>query len=111
MIKQNDWNSTGAYSDVEVFQLASDIAHFLEVSDARIYEMLGDAKASSFMNNLTAVRVGLGSPCLHVCLTMFFRGGVVEFQGSEAGSGHKQECDILDIFDFFLIVILQYDDH
>ena len=79
---------------------------FLEVSDARIYKMLGDTKASHFMNNLTTVQAGLGSPCLHVCLTMFFRDGVVEFQGPEAGSGHKQECDVLDIFDFLLICIL-----
>jgi len=46
------------------------------------------------------------APSLHVSLSMFACGRVVEFERSQTSSSHQQEGDVLDIFRLFLVGVL-----
>ena len=45
-------------------------------------------------------------PCLHVCLAVLLRFGIVEFERPETSACHNEEGDILDIFYNLLVDIL-----
>lgn len=45
-------------------------------------------------------------PCLHVCLAVLLRLGVVEFERTEASARHNEEGNILNIFYILLVDVL-----
>ena len=83
-------------------------ADLLEARDARLDQVLGDAQAGLRVNIISGHLGARGdAPGLHVCLAVLLVGGVVELERAEACAGGEEEGDVLDIFDVFLIGVLE----